>query len=110
MIYNNPPPIAYELANSISYSIFSYLMFVAAALILFAVLREQKTQSHTWYEAPEDEYNFMASQESEQSRLDLAQAFLDIGHTHDAKIILSELINVKNPLIKEQAKQILRKI
>ncbi|MCP8351981.1 FimV/HubP family polar landmark protein [Candidatus Synchoanobacter obligatus] len=80
-----------------------------SALIVIAVFREHATTS-TWCHVGKDEYNFMGSEDSEQSRLDLAEAFIDIGQTSEAQTILNELHQSPNPITKERAKQLLRSI
>lgn len=111
MIYTNPPPLVYELAHSTSHTVYTILMVIFAFLIIASVIQEQQKPKQPWYNTPpSDEYNFMAEEESAESRLNLAEAYIDIGHIQDAQSILSELLNVKNPVIKEQAKQLLKKI
>ena len=95
-------------ANFIMQLILTICMIAFCLSIMSIIFRPQaKKSKHSWYHIDNNEYNFMAAEESEQSRLDLAQAYLDIDQIADASIILSELSQVKNPLIKEQAKQML---
>ena len=108
MIYENPLPLIAGSTDHLSYAIFSIFSIALSLAILIAVYIEQKASSpNNWYHIANDEYDFMASGESEQSRLDLAEAYIDIGHYQDANPILNELLNSNNPITKEKAKQLL---
>ena len=107
MVYENPLPLITDFTDHFSYLIFSLIMIaLSIGIILSVVLEHRHTQ---WYQVADDEYNFMAQPESEQSRLDLAQAFLDIGKNTEAKDILEELLSSHNPIIKEHTKQLLNR-
>jgi FimV-like protein len=111
MFYENPLNIIPITTHHYSYALFSIGAIILSCLTLLAIYRENSLhQPNTkWYQVAKDEYDFMASDESEQSRIDLAEAYIDIGHNNDAATILEELLNSPNPITKEKAKQLLIK-
>ena len=107
MVYENPLPIITDFTNHANYILFSIAILLLCTSIIVSIYFEHASKS-SWYKVEEDEYNFMASSESEQSRLDLAKAFLEIQHMNEAKVILNELLKSQNPLIREQSKELLK--
>lgn len=111
MVYESPPPIAHELAHSQIYHLYTFVLLAISMLLIYTFYKSLSSEAtSTWYNAPDDEYDFLQEEDSAQSRLDLAQAYIQMHQYNDAKIILNELLNVKNPLIKEQSKQLLREM
>ena len=99
-------PIISNQSFHITYLGITVFALLFSLTTLFAIYMEHQS-SNTWYQVAEDEYNFMASAESEQSRIDLAEAYIDIGQHADAKIILQGLLSSKNPITKQKSKQLL---
>lgn len=109
MVYENPHSLLLPITDTTAYTLFSVFIILLSLFILFTIFSEQQHSGHG-YTVEEDEYNFMASEESEQSRLDLASAYLDIQQTEEAKSLLQELLHSRNPITKEKAKQLLKRI
>lgn len=110
MVYDNPKSLMLPIQNHLAYTVFSLMLIILCFLILYSVYNELFSRKQGWYTVEKDEYNFMAEEASEQSRLDLATAYLEIDQLHEAKLLLEELLNSKNPITKEKAKQLLKKI
>ena len=110
MVYENPLPLVSDFSDSLTNISFSIGILLLSAITLIAIYREQSPPKDQWCEVPNDEYNFMADSSSEQSRLDLAQAYIDMDQHHDATIILQQLLHSDNPIIKEASKQLLRRL
>jgi|GEM_PF-6143738 FimV-like protein len=108
MIYDNPQSLLLPINNIFAHTIFSVFLTIICVLILISIYSEHHLSND--YNINGDEYNFMASEESEQARLDLAHVFIDIDQNVDAKTILNELLKSKNPITRENAKQLLRTI
>lgn len=108
MVYDNPQSLILPVESNPLYTLFTVFLILLCLLILISVFREHSTQG--WYTIEKDEYNFMANEESEQSRLDLATTYIEIDQTQEAKTLLKELLNSKNPITKEKAKQLLKSI
>jgi FimV-like protein len=109
MIYENPLPLVTSFPNHFGNILFLIFSLIFSALTLFSIYMEHQAPKH-WYQVANDEYNFMASADSEQSRLDLAEAYISIGQSPDARTILNELLTSRNPITKEKAKQLLKDI
>lgn len=109
MVFDNPHALILPVADSITYTLFSVFLISLCVLILTCIYREQ-SPNENWYTVEDDEYNFLADENSEQSRLDLAAVYIEIHQHQDAKTLLKELLNSQNPITKEKAKQLLKNI
>ena len=105
-MYDTPLPIISNSSFHQAYLCLFIFSIVFSALTLLAIYLEHQTPK-SWYQVADDEYNFMASEESELSRFDLAEAYIEIGQTSDATTILQGLLQSKNPITKQKAKQLL---
>lgn len=105
MVFDNPTSVILPFTDTFAYSVYSIFMLLLCLFIFICVYREQ---SFSWYTIEEDEYNFMATESSEQSRLDLASAYIEIDQKAEAKLLLKDLLSSKNPITKEKAKQLLK--
>ena len=99
-------PIINDASIHVAYTGLLLFGCLFSSMTLIALYFEHQPPQ-SWYQVAHDEYNFMASEESEQSRLDLAEAFIDIGQVSDANTILQDLLSSKNPITKQKAKQLL---
>ena len=106
MPYDTALPIISSSSFHLAYLWLFIFSVLFSALTLLAVYLEHQAPK-SWYQVAGDEYNFMASEESEQSRLDLAEAYIEIGQRTDAATILQGLLLSKNPITKQKAKQLL---
>ncbi|MEC7030517.1 MAG: hypothetical protein VXW87_02485 [Pseudomonadota bacterium] len=106
MPYDSPLPIITDASFHIANFGLTIFVLLFSTVTIVAIYLEHKSP-RSWYQVADDEYNFMASEESEQSRLDLAEAYLDIGQVSDATIILKGLLLSKNPITKQRSKQLL---
>ena len=109
---HNIEPIHLDLTHNLPYTLFSIAAILFTVLTLISVFREFRAfdKPKEWYGINKDEYDFMATEESAQSRLDLARAYLDMNETQNATIILSELTESQNPIIRDEARQLIKNL
>ena len=82
----------------------SYLLACTGLLVLINTIYTS-IPSTRLYQLEDGEYDFLQDNSSQQSRLDLAQAYIEMNQLENARIILSDLVNSSDPIIREKAIQ-----
>ncbi len=85
------------------------ILLVIILLIVFIKRGKKQTIVHQELEQDSD-YDFMGSDESIPSKLDLARTYIDMGDIKDAKKFLQEVIELGNPEQQQEARDLLAQI
>lgn len=109
MVYDNPQSLILPIQSDFIYTLFTCFLISLCFLILLSVFTEPSIIKKE-YTTESDEYNFMADEHSEQSRLDLATTFIEIDQIQEATPLLEDLLSSRNPITKEKVKQLLKRI
>ena len=83
--------------HAINYGATSVFLGTMSILLLtyaFLVLRSKKPFIQNLYEIEEEEFDFMSTEESKHSQLDLASAYIDMIQLDEAKRILDDLRHI----------------
>ncbi len=98
-------------------NIYRYILAAMIAVILLIIIlliiliKRCNKQPDIQKESEQDaDYDFMGSDESIPSKLDLARTYIDMGDTNDAKKYLQEVIELGNPEQQQEAKNLLTRI
>jgi FimV-like protein len=89
-----------------------YSSYILACIGFLALMQTiyHSIPSTKLYQLEDGEYDFLQDTSSLQSRLDLAQAYVEMNQIQNAKDILNELINSSDVNIREKAIQALDNI
>lgn len=95
-------------------NIYRYILAAMIAVILLIIIlliiliKRCKKQPVIQKESEQDaDYDFMGSDESIPSKLDLARTYIDMGDAKDAKKVLQEIIQIGNAEQQQEAKDLL---
>jgi FimV-like protein len=88
---------------------YSSLFISFAGLCLIMQIIHLLVKPQHIYHLEDGEYDFLSDQSSEQSRLDLAHAYLEMGQLQTAKKILRTLKHSSDINIRERAVQAIEK-
>ena len=91
----------------ITYFISLGLAFTGLMVIYY--LARQRFAPSPLYQLETGEYDFMSDETSLQSRLDLAYAYIEMGHIDQAKLLFKSLRDVTDYNIRSKALQALEK-
>ena len=103
---------AQQQSNIYRYVIAAMIAVILLVIILLIVfIKRSKKQTIIQHEPEQDsDYDFMGSDESIPSKLDLARTYIDMGDTKDAKNVLQEIIELGNAEQQQEAKDLLAQI